>query len=65
MQHSADFTSFLGYQADVVRAERAIEIQRRIAERRDYDRARDAGPVTESPANPRRHARRTPRLATR
>ena len=65
MQHSADFTSFLGYQADVVRAERAIEIRRSIAEGRDRDEARGAGPATESRANSRRHARRAPRLATR
>lgn len=61
MQHSADFTSFHAYQADVARAERAIEIRRSIAERRE----RDAELATESSMNPRRHVRRTPRLATR
>ena len=61
MQHSADFTSFLAYQADIARAERAIELRRSITERREHD----AELAIESSLNPRRHARRTPRLATR
>ncbi|HEY6799446.1 MAG TPA: hypothetical protein VI121_02295 [Agromyces sp.] len=61
MQHSADFTSFLGYQADVVRAERAIEIRRSIAERRSPG----AGDEPTQPARRRGRATRVPRFTLR
>jgi hypothetical protein len=60
MQHSADFTSFHAYQADVARAERAIEIRRSADERRALAEQAPATSVTH-----RRRASRATRLATR
>jgi hypothetical protein len=61
MQHSADFTSFHAYQADVARAERAIEIRRSADERRAL--AAEQAPATS--VTHRRRASRATRLATR
>ncbi|KRE31176.1 hypothetical protein [Agromyces sp. Soil535] len=61
MQHSADFTSLLGYQADVARAEREIEFRRAAAERR----ALEPEPASAASGLRRRRQQRTTRLALR
>ena len=64
MQHSADFTSFLAYQADLARAEQAIERRRAVEQHRlaQEDTGAASGAVSL-----RRHrlTRRAPRLAER
>jgi hypothetical protein len=63
MQHSADFTTLLAYQADIARAEREIEVRRLADERLVLT----SEPATEASVSRRRqrHAQRTTRLATR
>lgn len=61
MQHSADFTSLLGHQADVARAEREIEFRRAAAERR----ALEPEPVAAASVARRRRQQRPARLAVR
>jgi len=61
MQHSADFTSLLGHQADVARAEREIEFRRAVEERR----ALEHEPAPSASVTRRRRAHRTTWLAAR
>jgi len=61
MQHSADFTSLLGHQADVARAERELELRRMREERR----ALGAGDEPTQPVRRRGRAIRASLLALR
>lgn len=61
MQHSADFTSLLGHQADIARAERELELRRMLDERRSLE----AGDEPTQPVRRRGRATRVARFTLR